>query len=365
MAVFVIAAGTCSITASQAGSASYLAATPITQTFTVAATTQTITFPPLSNVVVGVASVALGATASSGLPVSLASSSATVCSVSGTAAIILAAGTCSVTASQAGSAAYPAAAPVTRSFIVMAGSPVPEITQGGIVPASGSSTTIQPGSWVSIFGANLASTTAVWSGNFPTALGGVSVTINGKSAYLAYVSPTQINLQAPDDTTRGPVNVTVANAGGSSTSTVTLGQFGPSFLLLDNTHVAGIILRSDGSGAYGGGSYDIVGPTGTSLGYKTVAAKQGDVVELFAVGFGPTSPAVLAGQAFSGAAPAVNPVSLAIGGTVATPLFAGMNSAGLYQINVIVPAGLGSGDRPLAGIVGGAQSQSGVVVSLQ
>jgi uncharacterized protein (TIGR03437 family) len=42
-----------------------------------------------------------------------------------------------------------------------------------------------------------------------------------------------------------------------------------------------------------------------------------------------------------------------------------MNSAGLYQINVIVPAGLGSGDRPRAGIVGGAQSQSGVVVSLQ
>ena len=65
----------------------------------------------------------------------------------------------------------------------------------------------------------------------------------------------------------------------------------PSFLLLDSKHVTGIILRSDGSGAYAGGVYDIIGPTGTSLGYPTVAAKAGDIVELFGVGFGPTGEA--------------------------------------------------------------------------
>ena len=91
----------------------------------------------------------------------------------------------------------------------------------------------------------------------------------------------------------------MTTANGSAASKVTLGPFGPSFSLLDGKHVAGIILRSDGSGAYGGGTYDIVGPTGTSLGFKTVAAKAGDVLELFGVGFGPTNPAVPAGKAFS------------------------------------------------------------------
>jgi hypothetical protein len=40
--------------------------------------------------------------------------------------------------------------------------------------------------------------------------------------------------------------------------------------VLDTTHVAGVILRSNGKGAYGGGAYDIIGPTGSSLGYPTV-----------------------------------------------------------------------------------------------
>ena len=54
----------------------------------------------------------------------------------------------------------------------------PAITTGGIVPG-----TIQPGEWVSIYGTNLASETATWTGNFPTSLGGTSVTIDGKPAY--------------------------------------------------------------------------------------------------------------------------------------------------------------------------------------
>jgi uncharacterized protein (TIGR03437 family) len=326
---------------------------------------QAIIFAPLSNVVVGVAPVPLVATASSGLPVSLSSTTAAVCSIGGTAATIVAAGTCSITASQTGNANYPAATPVTQSFTVMAARVGPAIQAGGVGPVSGASTTIQPGSWASIYGTNLAGTTAIWNSDFPISLGGVSVTINGKSAYMSYVSPTQINVQAPNDTTTGIVNVTVTNGNGSATSTVTLGQLTPSFLLLDGTHVAGIILRFDGSGAYGGGSYDIVGPTGTSLGYKTVAAKQGDMVELFSLGFGPTSPPVPAGQAFSGAAATTNTVQLAIGGTTAIPLFAGLSSAGVYQINVTIPAGLGTGDQPLAGITGGVQTQAGVVISLQ
>ena len=67
----------------------------------------------------------------------------------------------------------------------------------GVVPIYSTTPTIQPGSWVTIYGTNLATSTATWTGNFPTSLGGTTVTINGKPAYLSYVSPTQIDLQAP------------------------------------------------------------------------------------------------------------------------------------------------------------------------
>ena len=242
---------------------------------------------------------------------------------------------------------------------------LPSILQNGIVPVGSTSSTIQPGQWVSIYGTNLASGTATWTGNFPTSLGGASVMIDGKPAYLSYVSATQINLQAPNDATTGSVSVVVTTAKGVATSNVTLAQFAPSLFLLDGKHVAGIIPRSDGSGAYGGGSYDIVGPTGSSLGYATVAAKAGDVVELYGTGFGPTSPAVAPGQAFSGAATTTNPVQLLINNIGVTPSFAGLSSAGVYQINLTVPPGLGTGDVPLVATVSGAQTPAGVVISLQ
>jgi uncharacterized protein (TIGR03437 family) len=245
--------------------------------------------------------------------------------------------------------------------------PAPSITPGGIVPADSTVGTIQPGEWVSIYGANLASVVATWTGNFPQSLGGASVTIDGKLAYLSYVSPGQINLQAPDDTATGTVSVVVTTGGGSATATVTLAQFAPSFFLFDSKHVAGIILRLDGSGAYGSGSdsYDILGPTGTSLGYPTVAAKAGDIVELFGTGFGPTNSVVEAGQAFSGAAQTTNTVNLLINNVSVIPMWAGLSGAGLDQINVTIPAGLGTGDVPLVATVGGVQTPSYVVISLQ
>jgi len=238
--------------------------------------------------------------------------------------------------------------------------PAPHITSGGIVPA-----TVQSGEWVSIYGTNLASSTATWTGNFPTSLGGTSVTIDGTLAYLSYVSPGQINLQVPKETATGAVPVSVTTAGGTGSSTVKLAAFGPTFFLLDGLmHVAGIILRSDGSGAYGGGSYDILGPTGNSLGYATVAAKPGDTVELYGSGFGPTNPSVAPGKTFSGAAPTTNPVTLSINKVSVTPTFAGLSGAGLYQINLTVPSGLGTGEVALQATVGGVETPD-AVFSLQ
>ena len=146
----------------------------------------------------------------------------------------------------------------------------PSIAAGGVVPLYGSVSYIQPGEWVSIFGTNLSSGTAVWNGDFPTTLGGTSVEINGRPAYLSFVSPTQINLQAPDDTASGAVQVVVTTSAGRATASVTLTPYSPSFDLLDQTHVTAIILRSDGSGAFGNGAYDILGPTGDCWGYRTV-----------------------------------------------------------------------------------------------
>jgi uncharacterized protein (TIGR03437 family) len=241
----------------------------------------------------------------------------------------------------------------------------PSITIGGIVPVYSSANTIQPGEWVSIYGTNLAGPSATWTGNFPTSLGGTSVTIDGKPAYLWYVSPGQINLQVPDDATTGIVPVVVKTVNGTATSSVTLAPFAPSFLLLDTKHVTGIIVRSDGTGAYGGGGYDIIGPTGSSLGYPTVAAKAGDSVLLFGVGFGPTSQVVPAGQAFSGAASITKPVSVLINNVSVVPSFAGLSGAGLYQINLTLPSGLGIGDVTLAATVSGVPTQSNVVISLR
>ena len=247
----------------------------------------------------------------------------------------------------------------------------PSISPSGVVPIYGTLGIIQPGEWITIYGSNLASETAVWNGDFPTSLGGASVEINGKPGYLMYVSPGQINLQAPDDTARGTVSVVVTTAAGSATSTVTLSDFAPSFSLFEaatgGPYVAGIIVRPDGSGAYGVGraSYDILGPTGNSLGFPTVAARPGDSIELFGVGFGPTTPAVPAGKPFSGAASIDSSFNLYINRVSVKPTFVGLSSAGLFQINLTVPASLGGGDVPIRMIIGGTQTQATAFFSLQ
>ena len=254
--------------------------------------------------------------------------------------------------------------PGAAAILNQAGQP-PTIFAGGIGPEFGIANIIQPGEWVTIYGSNLASQTATWNGDFPISLGGTSVQINGRSAYLMYVSPTQINLQAPDDTATGTVAVTVTTGAGSATSSVILNPYSPTFSLLEKMHVAGIIVRHDGSGTFGGGTYDILGPTGQAFGYRTIAAKAGDNVVLFGSGFGPTNPHVPAGQPFTGAAPITSPLTLTINGAPIQPDFAGISAAGVYQINVTIPPCLGEGDVPIQASVGGLQTRIGVLISLR
>ena len=119
--VTVVAAGTCSIVASQAGNATYAPAATVSQSFVVTGHPQTVTFGPLSDVSLGTLAFTVNASASTGLPITFSSSTTPVCTVTpgGTVAIV-ALGMCSITATQAGNATY-AMASVTQSFSVVTG----------------------------------------------------------------------------------------------------------------------------------------------------------------------------------------------------------------------------------------------------
>jgi hypothetical protein len=119
--VTLLAAGTCTITASQAGNGAYLAATPVPRTFAVtgiAPLAQTISFGPAGSVALSAATVPLSASASSGLTVTFSSGSPLICTAAGTTLTLLRTGDCVVEASQPGNSAYAAATAVTRTIAI-------------------------------------------------------------------------------------------------------------------------------------------------------------------------------------------------------------------------------------------------------
>jgi hypothetical protein len=107
----------CTIQAAQAGNSNYLAAATVTQSSYVNRKAQTINFPVIPSQIYGT-DLALSATASSGLPVSFASTTTSICTVSGTTATMVSVGTCTIKASQAGNSDYLAAGSASRSFAV-------------------------------------------------------------------------------------------------------------------------------------------------------------------------------------------------------------------------------------------------------
>ena len=165
----------------------------------------------------------------------------------------------------------------------------PAISQNGVISGASFQPGIVPDSWVAIQGTNLASTTDTWAnaivnGQLPTMLDNVSVTMGGKPAYVYYVSPTQINVLAPDVGT-GSMQVTVTNAGVTSAAVAATSQsLGPAFFLWAGKYA--VATRQDNSWAVANGTF----PTVT-----TVPAKPGDVIILWGTGFGPTNPAAPVG----------------------------------------------------------------------
>jgi uncharacterized protein (TIGR03437 family) len=229
---------------------------------------------------------------------------------------------------------------------------------------------IESGSWSSVFGTNLSTTTRIWNtdteiinGKLPLSLDGVSVTVNNKAAAIYYISPTQINFQPPDDSTVGAVNVTVMNSNGTSNSMAAqLQRDAPGFFMFDpqaRRYVAAQVANADGSVTF-------LGPPGLfgSGGAATRPAKPGEILVLYGTGLGPTNPATPSGQVITIPAQSADKVTVTIGGLNAEVRFAGISGAGLYQINVVVPPTLTTGDQKVVATVNGLQSQDGAFVTI-
>lgn len=113
-----VAAGECSVTASQAGDGTYAPASS-QQLFKVLKQAQTIAFDTPGSQALGQQTDPLSAESDAGLATTFSSGTPTVCAVSGTALTLLAKGVCAITASQAGDANHDAAIPNTVMFDVV------------------------------------------------------------------------------------------------------------------------------------------------------------------------------------------------------------------------------------------------------
>jgi uncharacterized protein (TIGR03437 family) len=221
---------------------------------------------------------------------------------------------------------------------------------------------IAAGSWVTIRGSNLANTGSgrTWrgdeivNGQLPTSLDGVSVTINGKAAFVYYISAAQINVQAPSDTAQGAVKVVVENNGQTSdAASVQLQAFAPALFQFTGSRYA--IITRNGDNALIADPAEIPIATG---------ARPGDVLILWGTGFGATNPDAPAGHVVSGAPAVATPPVILIDGAPVTVYGAALSpgSVGLYQVAIQLPAALSAGDHSIVAKVGGVQSPAGVDV---
>ncbi|HXE04701.1 MAG TPA: hypothetical protein VN579_01860 [Bryobacteraceae bacterium] len=240
-------------------------------------------------------------------------------------------------------------------------------------------TGVSQNTWIAITGTNLApSGTPVggvlWStaasfanGLMPDSLNGVSVKVNGKTAYVYFycaastapgsvcTSKDQINALTPLDATTGPVDVVVSN--GSATSAA---------FKVTETQVTPSLFKWDGSKSYATAThadYSILGPTSLFTGLSTPASV-GETIVLWSSGFGLPKDTLTAGSAnqFS---PLPTLPTCQINNASANVAFAGVVSPGLYQLNVTIPNGATNGDNPVKCTYQGVSTQDGLTITVK
>lgn len=225
---------------------------------------------------------------------------------------------------------------------------------------------LSSGTWIYIKGENLASATREWAGadfqgsRAPTALDGTEVKVNGKNAFIWYISPTQINAQPPDDDATGPVEVEVITRGGSSKATINKTKVSPALLTAEPFRIGG---RQHVISLFNDGTY--VGRSNLISGLNFRPAKPGDTINLYAVGCGPTNPVLPAGIIPSANMPLASPIRVTFGQTQAqATAFMAAPYIGLCQFQVTVP-NVSDGDVPIDISVDGVATGQTLVTTIQ
>jgi uncharacterized protein (TIGR03437 family) len=245
----------------------------------------------------------------------------------------------------------------------------PAIT--GAISASqfGGFPTFGPGSWIEIYGTNLAESTLEWgSSNFnganaPTSLNGTTVTVGGQAAFVDYVSPLQVNVQVPGGVATGSQPLVVTTEAGSSppftTNVVAVqpGLLDPSSFIIGGTQYV-VALFSDG--------VTYVLPPGAISGVTSMRAKPGDTITLYGVGFGQVNEGIPPGQIASGMSTLAAPLTVSFGGTPGTVTYAGLapTFVGLFQFNVTVPNIAASDSVPLTFSLGGVAGTQKLAIAV-
>jgi uncharacterized protein (TIGR03437 family) len=214
---------------------------------------------------------------------------------------------------------------------------------------------IAAGSWVAILGANLAATTDTantTAAKLPTSLDNTSVTINGLPAFVYYVSPTQLNVIAPEDPVNGGLDVQVISRGSTSNVfTADKESFAPGLFTFTPRYPSAV--HADGT---------YVGPPNLISGVTSTPAKPGEVILLFGTGFGASNPAVAIGQLTTNSAAPEQPVTATVGGQPAQ-VRGFLTYAGMYQFNLTIPD-LPDGDATISLSIAGSTTQAGLSLSI-
>ena len=200
------------------------------------------------------------------------------------------------------------------------------------------------------------------TGQMPTQLNGVSVTVNNKPAFVyfycsAATDPNcivdQLNVLTPLDSAAGPVQVVVTSGGASTPPfTVSMQTAAPSFLLFS----AGYVAATHQNGG-------LVGPSSLYPGASTPASS-GEEIAIYSVGFGlPTNTLVNGSSSQSGSLPVMP--ACTVGGNPAAVAFAGLISPGLYQLNLTIPTSAASGDNAISCTYDGFSTPTGDLIAVQ
>jgi uncharacterized protein (TIGR03437 family) len=248
----------------------------------------------------------------------------------------------------------------SRAFTITTGPVAPIISK--VANAEGEGATIAPNTWVEIKGSNLApaSDTRIWAGpdfvnnKMPTGLDGVSVTVNGKSAYVYYISPSQVNILTPPDALSGSAQVAVTNNGSTSAGVSVPAQaLSPSLFVFNG---GPYVAAEHANGA-------LIGPTSLYPG-STTPAKPGETILIYANGFGPTNAPVISGSTSQSGTLSPLPL-ITIGGRSAAVQFAGLVAPGEFQFNVVVPLNTPDGDQPITAMIGGVTTSVATLLTVQ